>query len=302
MPDLDPRDLVDTERGLISPQIYADPGLYQLELARLFASCWLFLGHESMVPRPGDFVQVYMAEDPILLTRQRDGSIAAFLDQCRHRSMRICRADLGNTKAFTCAYHGWTYDLGGNLVNVPRESDAYFNEIDKSAWGARRVTRVASYKGLLFGNWDPEAPSFEDYLGDFARYLDSWIDRFDQGTEVLAGVHKWIIDCNRKLPAEQFASDIYHADVTHASATMALSSERNQSWEEYKAMRGASRQFSAPNALGSPAALRISPASWGTASVSDRSAVKTCAVAPMLARFAASASSGARRRATRTTV
>jgi 3-phenylpropionate/trans-cinnamate dioxygenase alpha subunit len=246
MPDLDPRHLVDAERGLISPQIYTDPGLYQLELERLFARCWLFLGHESMVARPGDFVQVYMAEDPILLTRQRDGTIAAFLNQCRHRSMRICRADLGNTKAFTCAYHGWTYDLGGNLVNVPRESDAYFNEIDKSAWGARRVTQVASYKGLLFGNWDPSAPPLEEYLGDMAWYLDSWIDRFDQGTEVLAGVHKWVIDCNWKLPAEQFASDIYHADVTHASATMALSSERNQSWEEYKAMRGAGRQFSAP--------------------------------------------------------
>jgi 3-phenylpropionate/trans-cinnamate dioxygenase alpha subunit len=246
MPDLDPRHLVDAERGLISPQIYTDPGLYQLELERLFARCWLFLGHESMVARPGDFVQVYMAEDPILLTRQRDGTITAFLNQCRHRSMRICRADLGNTKAFTCAYHGWTYDLGGNLVNVPRESDAYFNEIDKSAWGARRVTQVASYKGLLFGNWDPSAPPLEEYLGDMAWYLDSWIDRFDQGTEVLAGVHKWVIDCNWKLPAEQFASDIYHADVTHASATMALSSERNQSWEEYKAMRGAGRQFSAP--------------------------------------------------------
>ena len=246
MTPLDPRDLVDAERGLISPQIYSDDGLYQLELENLFARVWLFVGHESMIPKPGDFVQMYMAEDPVMVTRKKDGSISVFLNQCRHRGMRICRADLGNTKAFTCSYHGWTYDLGGNLVNVPRESDAYFNEIDKSQWGPRQVAQLVNYKGLLFANWDADAPSFEDYLGDMIWYLDSWIDRFDQGTEVLAGVHKWVIDCNWKLPSEQFASDIYHADFTHASATMALSKERNQTWEEYKAMRGAGRQFSAP--------------------------------------------------------
>jgi 3-phenylpropionate/trans-cinnamate dioxygenase alpha subunit len=242
----DPRDLVDAQRGLISPKIYSDEGIYQLELEHLFARCWLFLGHESMISKPGDFVQMYMAEDPVLVTRSRDGSITAFLNQCRHRGMRICRADLGNTKAFTCTYHGWTYDLGGKLVNVPRESDAYFNELDKSKWGPRQVPQLVNYKGLLFGNWDPDAPSFEDYLGDMIWYLDSWIDRFDTGTEVLDGVHKWVIDCNWKLPAEQFASDIYHADFTHASATMALAKERNQSFEEYKAMRGEGRQFSAP--------------------------------------------------------
>ncbi len=246
MTELDPRDLVDAERGLISPQIYSDPGLYERELQWLFARCWLFLGHESMIARPGDFVQMYMAEDPVIVARQRDGSIAAFLNQCRHRGMRICRADLGNTKAFTCSYHGWTYDLGGSLVSVPRESDAYFHEIDKSQWGPRRVPRLTNYHGLLFGTWDEDAPSFEEYLGDMAWYLDSWIDRFDQGTEVLAGAHKWVIDCNWKLPSEQFASDIYHADFTHASATMALAHERNQSFEEYKAMRGEGRQFSAP--------------------------------------------------------
>lgn len=246
MNEMNMSELVDARKGLISPRIYADPAIYELELERLFARCWLFLGHDSMISRPGDFVQMYMGEDPVIVARQRDGSIAAFLNQCRHRGMRICRADLGNTKAFTCSYHGWTYDLGGSLVSVPREADAYFNEIDKSQWGPRRVPRLTNYKGLLFGTWDLEAPSFEDYLGDMVWYLDSWIDRFDGGTEVLDGAHKWVIDCNWKLPAEQFASDIYHADFTHASATMALAKQRNQSLEEYKAMRGSGRQFSAP--------------------------------------------------------
>jgi 3-phenylpropionate/trans-cinnamate dioxygenase alpha subunit len=250
MTDIELDGLVDAEEGLISASIYTDERIYQLELENLFGRTWLFLGHETMIPKPGDFVQMYMAEDPVLVVRQKDGSIAAFLNQCRHRSMRICRADLGNTKAFTCAYHGWTYDLEGKLISVPREEDAYLNDIDKSQWGPRRVPRLANYHGLLFGTWDAEIPEFEEYLGDMAWYLDSWVDRWDAGTEVLGGVHKWVIDCNWKLPSEQFASDIYHADFTHASATMVLAKQRGQTLTEYRAMRGSGRQFAAPQGHG----------------------------------------------------
>jgi len=250
MSDVDLDGLVDAENGLISPTIFADEQIYRLELEHVFARSWLFLGHETMIPKAGDFVQMYMAEDPVLVVRQKDGSIAAFLNQCRHRGMRICRADLGNTKAFTCAYHGWTYDLEGNLISVPREEDAYLNDIDKSKWGPLRVPRLANHKGLLFGTWDLEIPEFEEYLGDMAWYLDSWADRWDTGTEVIGGVHKWVIDCNWKFPSEQFASDIYHADFTHASATMVLAKQRGQTLSEYRAMRGSGRQFAAPQGHG----------------------------------------------------
>ena len=161
-----------------------------------------------------------MAEDPVLVVRQADGSIRAFLNQCRHRGMRLCRADQGNARAFTCSYHGWAYDIGGRLSSVPMEREAY-GEVDRDAWSPLQVPRIAVYKGLVFGCWDPQAPALEAYLGDMAWYIDIFLDRAAGGTEVIGGVHKWVIRCNWKFAAEQFASDMYHTGYSHASPLLA---------------------------------------------------------------------------------
>ena len=244
---IDVDQLIDRDNGLLSPRIYTDPEIYELELKNLFGRCWLFLGHESMIPDAGDFIQTYMGEDPILLVRQKDGSIEAFLNQCQHRGMRICRADCGSVKSFTCTYHGWVHDLGGRLIAVPHEEDGYRNELDKDSNRPTRVAQLENYKGLIFASWDPEAPSFEDYLGEMKWYLDSFVDRRAGGTEVVGGGHKWIIDCNWKFAAEQFASDMYHGEMSHASAFMSMMPP-DASGAEFLAADG--HQFSSPKGHG----------------------------------------------------
>ena len=210
--------LIDSERGLMDHSVFIDPVIYQQELEQIFARCWLFLCHESSIPNTGDFFSTYMGEDPVLVTRDANGKIGAFLNVCRHRGNRVCRADAGNASAFVCAYHGWTYGSDGKLIAVPSLKEAYYDELDTSKWGLAPVAQVDSYKGLVFGTFDPTAPSLSDYLGEAKWYLDNFFDRREGGVEVFGGMHKWVVPCNWKFPAENFAGDNYHVAWSHLSA------------------------------------------------------------------------------------
>ena len=214
----DVRGLVDSEHGLVSRRIFIEDEIYQQELERIFARCWLFLCHETQIPNPGDFFSTYMGEDPVLVTRDSKSKINAFLNVCRHRGNRVCRADSGNASAFVCAYHGWTYGTDGKLIAVPSLKEAYYDELDTSKWGLVPVAHLDSYKGLVFATFDPSAPSLNEYLGDMKWYLDALFDRREGGIEVFPGMQKWIIPCNWKMPAENFAGDSYHVPWTHLAA------------------------------------------------------------------------------------
>ena len=213
--------LVDVETGRISRRIFVEQEIYEQELERIFARCWLFLCHECQVPKPGDFFSTYMGEDPVLVVRGTDGELRAFLNVCRHRGNRLCRADKGNAASFTCAYHGWTYRNDGRLVGVPFIKEAYYNALEREKWGLIAVAQLESYKGLVFATFDPEAPPLREYLGEMTWYLDLFFDRQEGGVEVVGGLHKWIMPCNWKLPAENFAGDGYHVTWSHVSAIRA---------------------------------------------------------------------------------
>ncbi len=215
------KSLVKEEIGIFDPRIYSDQAIYELELERVFARSWLLLCHETHIRNPGDYFVTYMGEDPVIVIRQKDGSIRVFLNQCRHRGMSLTRADAGNAKAFTCSYHGWAYDISGELINVPFEKEAFPN-LNKAEWGPLQVPRIKTYKGLVFANWDIDAPELCDYISDSAYYMDSMLDRTESGTEVIGGVTKWVIPCNWKFAAEQFCSDMYHAvTMAHVSGVIA---------------------------------------------------------------------------------
>ncbi len=208
--------LAKAELGLVDRRIFIDPDIYQQELEQIFGRCWLYLGHESQVANPNDFLATYMGEDPVLLTRDGKGRLHGFLNMCRHRGNRICRADFGNAPSFMCTYHGWTFATDGKLVGVPGYKEAYFEELDRSQWGFVETAQIESYKGLVFATWDRQAPPLLKYLGKMTSELDFLVGRHDSPTEIL-GVNKWALSSNWKYPADNFGGDDGHHAITHGS-------------------------------------------------------------------------------------
>jgi phenylpropionate dioxygenase-like ring-hydroxylating dioxygenase large terminal subunit len=142
--------LVDMATGRISREIFVNEEIYREELERVFARAWLFIGHESQIPNPGDFFVSGMGEESVILCRDRAGEIHVFLNSCRHRGMKVCRYDEGNTPVFTCPYHGWSYGTDGKLVGVPYFREAYHSELDRSQWGLVEVAQLCNYKGGIW--------------------------------------------------------------------------------------------------------------------------------------------------------
>jgi len=205
------RELIDFDRHAVALRVLTDPEIYRLELERLFARSWVFLAHESEIPKSGDFVLRYIGEDSVIVTRGDDGAVNVLLNVCAHRGMELCWADEGNQRTFKCPYHGWVYDTAGRLLGAPFERDMY-GDWDKAGFGLCRA-RVATRHGLIFGNFSDQAPSFEDYLGEFMVYFDR---AYAGDWEVLgppAGRH--LIHSNWKPALDNNIGDSYHGLTLH---------------------------------------------------------------------------------------
>lgn len=214
--------LVDTENGVISREIFVNRDLYQQELEQVFARAWLFVGHESLIPNRGDFFTSRMGEESVILCRDKKDKIHVFLNTCRHRGMKVCQYDQGNTDLFTCPYHAWSFTTEGKLQGVPMYRSLYDGNLDKSQWSLIEVAKLVNYKGTIWATWDPNAPDFLEYLGDAKEHLDLALDHRDGregGSEVIGGITKWIIPANWKLGAENFTGDTYH-NVSHRSVDL----------------------------------------------------------------------------------
>jgi phenylpropionate dioxygenase-like ring-hydroxylating dioxygenase large terminal subunit len=157
----------------------------------------------------------------VILCRDKKNEIHVFLNSCRHRGMKVCRYEQGNTSLFTCPYHSWTYATDGRLQGVPLYDTLYEGVLDRSQWSLIETPKLMNYKGSIWASWDESAPDFLEYLGAAREHLDQVLDCRDgrEGGSEVIGVHKWVFPANWKLAAENFLGDSYH-NPSHRSVDL----------------------------------------------------------------------------------
>jgi phenylpropionate dioxygenase-like ring-hydroxylating dioxygenase large terminal subunit len=196
-------------------RLYRDPAIFQLELERIWYRTWVYVGHESEIPKPHDFVRKSIGLQPILMTRAQDGGIHLLLNRCTHRGNQLCSKQQGNAVNFTCPFHAWNFSSDGRLVGYAFP-DGY-EGLNKDAHGLGRVPRVASYKGFIFGSFAPDGVSLQEHLGGAAGTLDRLVMTSPEGEiEVTAGFLKHRVKANWKFILEN-ETDGYHPAFVHSS-------------------------------------------------------------------------------------
>jgi phenylpropionate dioxygenase-like ring-hydroxylating dioxygenase large terminal subunit len=210
------------EPGRVHRRVYTDPDVFALEQARIFGRLWIYVGHASRIPEPGDFLLSRIGVREILVVRQADGAIAALHNRCAHRGAQVCAAAHGHARSFVCPYHGWAYRLDGSLIGVPMP-EGYGQGFagQRVDWHLPRVPRVEAYRGFVFASLAASGPSLVEYLGGMAGALDNMVDRAPGGALAQHPAHfKQVYRGNWKFHMEN-ATDTIHTTFVHASSAAA---------------------------------------------------------------------------------
>jgi nitrite reductase/ring-hydroxylating ferredoxin subunit len=203
-------DLVEEDRFHAS--LYTDPRLFELEMERIYHRSWVWVGHESEIPQPGDFKSTRVGLTPVIVTRARDGQVHVLLNRCRHRGATVCDQNSGNTKTFTCPYHAWSYGLDGRLIGIPY-AEGYEGLIQREDLPLVAL-KVGIYNGLIFASMYAEVEPLTSFLGPAIPWIDLFMTQGGGFPIKVAGAHKFCFNGNWKIQLEN-TTDGYHFPFVH---------------------------------------------------------------------------------------
>ncbi|HVZ46489.1 MAG TPA: Rieske 2Fe-2S domain-containing protein [Ramlibacter sp.] len=202
------------EHDRVHASLYCDPVVFDDEMQRIFYGGWVFVGHESEIPNPGDYVCRFIGLEEVVMVRNQAGVVRVLSNRCTHRGNRICPTEKGNARVLTCQYHAWSFSLDGELLAVPRPNG--FCK-PKEEFHLQGPALVDSYRGFVFASFDAGAGSLPAHLGHAAAMIDRAADQSPTGRiSLCAGWARHAIRGNWKSLLEN-ATDGYHTPVVHAS-------------------------------------------------------------------------------------
>jgi phenylpropionate dioxygenase-like ring-hydroxylating dioxygenase large terminal subunit len=199
------------ERGLTLPTSwYTDPEFLKIEREAIFARSWQYAGHTSRVQETGDYFTCMAGHIPIVVLRDTEGQVRAFLNACRHRGYKIAEGE-GCRQSLQCHYHGWTYGLDGRLRAAPRsEREPAFD-----ASGISLIPiRCETWGPLIFVNPDVDAGPLEDTLGEIPALAES--RGLDLDAFPFRRRHEYDLASNWKVMIDN-GIECYHCPTCHPS-------------------------------------------------------------------------------------
>jgi phenylpropionate dioxygenase-like ring-hydroxylating dioxygenase large terminal subunit len=212
-------------RALVRPDavhrdVYLDPDIFAIEMERLWAKAWIYVGHASQVPNPGDFYACTIGTEPVVRVRHSAGRVRVLRNRCAHKGAKLVNAASGNVgRFFRCPYHAWSYRTDGSLAAVPLRGgydEARFAACE-AARGLAPVT-AQDYRGFVFARLSDDGPAFDAYFGAALSSIDYMVERSPVGEMAVAGgVLRYMHDCNWKMFVENL-NDTMHPMAAHASS------------------------------------------------------------------------------------
>lgn len=194
---------------------YYDPALFAREQERIFSKMWVYIGRADALAEPGAYQVVTVGQESVIVVRDKDGTLHAFLNVCRHRGSRLCTQANGQLKgSIQCRYHAWTYGLDGRLLGAP---NVMKHELfDQSLYGLWPVA-LHIWEGLIFLNLSDDPQPFTEQLddpkvrsfGDVAPY-----ERYQIGRLKLGASMSYDVRANWKLIIEN-TLECYHCGTMH---------------------------------------------------------------------------------------
>jgi phenylpropionate dioxygenase-like ring-hydroxylating dioxygenase large terminal subunit len=172
----------------------------------LFAHAWQYAGHGGQLAEPGSYFTLRAGDVPLVVVRDREGELAAFVNVCRHRGAEVV-SGAGPCTTLQCHYHAWTYGLDGSLRAAPR-ADA---DLDRSELGLRPA-QVDSWGPFLFVNADAQAPPLAETLGELPELVRAC--GIDVDALVFHSRAPYSLAANWKVAVENYL-ECYHCAVAH---------------------------------------------------------------------------------------
>lgn len=187
-------------------EFYASPHIADVEKERIFLKTWLCVGRVEEIPEVGDYTTCVIADEPFVLARDESREVVAYMNMCLHRGVEVVTGK-GNAKDFSCPYHAWLYDIGGNLITAPRMKETH---ADLKNCRMRRLQSV-TWRGWIFVTFNADPVPFGEFIAPFEGETLWWFK-----TEQCRLAEKMVIevDCNWKLLVENLV-DVYHVPVLH---------------------------------------------------------------------------------------